>query len=159
MTIEQELNIQDTVGRHTLSLVFGLMVMLSLVLGGVALREIGRLQDNLDAIVRDNNIKIRLSNTMSDAVHTVSRVIPKLALLHEPAEVEAAAHYNAAAPDPGPDRHGPGRGFPALPRCRHGRSAEQIHPRRTGRAAEAGRAGALSDGLSAGSGVACARWE
>ena len=57
MTIEQELNIQDTVGRHTLSLVFGLMVMLSLVLGGVALHEIGRLQDNLGSIVRDNNSK------------------------------------------------------------------------------------------------------
>ncbi len=83
--------IADMTGLRRLSISFGLMVAASVVSGGVALVEIASVQSNLNRIVLDNNLKIRLSHEMSEGVNTVSRVVPKLVLLHDKAEIDAEA--------------------------------------------------------------------
>ena len=62
--------------------------MVSIASGAMALRQVVQIQGNLDQIVNDSNLKIRLTNEMSEAVHVVSRVAPKLVLLNDPAHIE-----------------------------------------------------------------------
>ena len=83
--------------KHLLSLFFGMMLVIALGSGYLAHREIGRAQSNLEQIVQDSNVKIGLAQQMSEAVHVVSRVIPKLVLLHEPDAIEAESRKIAQA--------------------------------------------------------------
>jgi methyl-accepting chemotaxis protein len=68
---------------------FGLVVVLSVASAGLALKELASVEHNLDDIVTDNNVKIKLNNDMAEAVHVVSRVMRTMVLLHDKAEVEA----------------------------------------------------------------------
>ncbi|MDT7835095.1 methyl-accepting chemotaxis protein [Aquabacterium sp. OR-4] len=63
---------------------FALLVGLSLVIAVLALVELRAIQSNLEDVVLDNNVKLRLSNEMSESVHIVSRVTRTIALLDEP---------------------------------------------------------------------------
>jgi methyl-accepting chemotaxis protein len=81
---------------------FGLVVVLSVASAGLALKELALVEHNLDDIVTDNNVKVKLNNEMAESVHVVSRVMRTMVLLHDKAEVEteeaklvkARAHYD-----------------------------------------------------------------
>ena len=77
--------------RHRLGVACIALILISIASGVMALRQIARIQNNLDQIVNDNNLKLRLTNEMSEAVHVVSRVAPKLVLLSDPALIETEA--------------------------------------------------------------------
>ena len=59
--------------RSRLVWAFGLVLLISLLSTGLALHKLAAIQGNLDDLVLDNNVKIRLSQTMSGAVHDVTR--------------------------------------------------------------------------------------
>jgi signal transduction histidine kinase len=83
--------------RHKLSLAFGSMLAMSIGAASVALFEMSNIQRHLSEIVEQNNAKLRLTHRMSEAVHIVSRVVPKLVLLHEPAEIDIEQRKIVAA--------------------------------------------------------------
>nr|MDP2190311.1 methyl-accepting chemotaxis protein [Rhodoferax sp.] len=72
-----------------LSFAFGLVVLLSAGSAGLALKELASVESNLDDIVTDNNVKIKLNHEMAESVHVVSRVMRTMVLLHEKDEVQA----------------------------------------------------------------------
>ena len=80
-----------------LALAFGVTVLLSLASSGLALRELAAIEHNLDDIVGDNNVKLKLSNDMSEAVHVTARVIRTTLLLQDKADIAAEEAKMAAA--------------------------------------------------------------
>ena len=83
---------------------FAIVVLLAIATAGLALREQHVIETNLEDIVLDNNVKLKLNNDMSESVHIVSRVMRTVALIEDKlakeAErqkiVKARASYNAA---------------------------------------------------------------
>jgi methyl-accepting chemotaxis protein len=71
-----------------LALAFGLVVLLSVASAALALTRLAHLQANLEEVVEDNNVRIRLNSDMSESVHTVARVIRTIALLQDKAAKE-----------------------------------------------------------------------
>jgi methyl-accepting chemotaxis protein len=72
-----------------LTLAFGAVVLLSIVSAGLALDRLARIEANLEDIVNDNNVKIKINNDLAESVHVVSRVIRTVALLHDKPAMEA----------------------------------------------------------------------
>jgi methyl-accepting chemotaxis protein len=70
-----------------LTAAFGLVVVLSIVSAGLAVTKLSAIEANLEDMVTDNNVKIKLNQDMAEAVHVVSRVIRTIALLQDPAEM------------------------------------------------------------------------
>lgn len=68
-----------------LSIAFGIVLLISMISAGLALSKLSSIQDNLRDIVLDNNVKIRLNNDMSEAVHIVARVARTIVLLEDKA--------------------------------------------------------------------------
>lgn len=87
-----------------LAAAFGLVVLLSVTSAGLALTELAAVEHNLEDIVNDNNVKVKLNNDMAESVHVVSRVMRTMVLLHDNTEiqaeeaklVQARAHYDKA---------------------------------------------------------------
>ncbi len=85
-----------------LAVAFGLVLLLSVGSAGLALKELALVEHNLDDIVTDNNVKIKLNHEMAESVHVVSRVMRTMVLLHDKDEVareeaklvKARAHYD-----------------------------------------------------------------
>jgi len=83
---------------------FAIIVLLAIAMVGVALRQLHVFESNLDDIVGVNNVKLKLNNDMSEAVHIVSRVTRTVALLEDKSAkdverekyVKARASYDAA---------------------------------------------------------------
>jgi methyl-accepting chemotaxis protein len=83
---------------------FAIVVLLAIAMVGVALRELYVIGTNLEDIVLDNNVKLKLNNDMAESVHVVSRVMRTLVLLEDKSakDVErekitkARESYNAA---------------------------------------------------------------
>jgi methyl-accepting chemotaxis protein len=81
---------------------FGVMVLLSLATGGLALKQLANVQANLESVVMDSNVRSKISNDMSTSVHIVVRAIRTIALLEDKAAkerevqtvVDARAVYN-----------------------------------------------------------------
>ena len=71
-----------------LAFAFGLVVLLSVGSAGLALKELASVEHNLDDIVTDNNVKIKLNHEMAESVHVVSRVMRTMVLLHDKAEIK-----------------------------------------------------------------------
>jgi methyl-accepting chemotaxis protein len=69
-----------------LFLAFGIVLLMSLLSSGVALMKLGSVQDNLERIVNENNVKLALTQTMSESVHIVSRVIRTVVLINDPSK-------------------------------------------------------------------------
>ena len=67
--------------RARLVWTFGLVLLISLLSTGLALYKLAAIQANLDDVVLDNNVKIRLSQTLSGAVHDVTRSMRTVMLL------------------------------------------------------------------------------
>jgi methyl-accepting chemotaxis protein len=70
---------------HRLAMAFGLLLLVSLLSGGLSLYKLKEIQRNLDDVVTDNNVKIRLGNKMSDSVHVVSRIMRSIMLIEDKA--------------------------------------------------------------------------
>ena len=83
--------------RTRLAFAFGLVVLLSLASAGIALSKLAAVQSNLEDIVRDNNVKIRINNDLSESVHIVARVIRTVVLLEDKAAMEREAALVASA--------------------------------------------------------------
>ena len=67
--------------RARLAWAFGLMLLISLLSTGVALHKLASIQDNLDDVVLNNNVKIRHEQVLSGAVHEVARSLRTVMLL------------------------------------------------------------------------------
>ncbi|BDT65922.1 hypothetical protein os1_00710 [Comamonadaceae bacterium OS-1] len=67
---------------------FGLVVLLSLLSAGLALHKLAGVAQDLQDVVKVNNVKIALNTTLSQDVHVVSRVIRTIALLDDKAAQE-----------------------------------------------------------------------
>jgi methyl-accepting chemotaxis protein len=104
MTKECIMKLTDFKIGTRLAFAFGLVVLLSMASAGLALKELALVEHNLDDIVTDNNVKVKLNNEMAESVHVVSRVMRTMVLLHEKEEVraeetkleKAREHYNKA---------------------------------------------------------------
>ena len=66
-----------------LAVAFGIILAISIATAFIAVSKLSNIHDSLLDIVQDNNVKIRLSNDMSDAVHIVSRVTRTMVLLQD----------------------------------------------------------------------------
>ena len=62
---------------------FAAMVLLSMAMAAIALYALHSVESNLDDVVLDNNVKIKLNNDMSESVHIVSRVTRTIVLLDD----------------------------------------------------------------------------
>ncbi len=67
--------------RSLLALAFGALVVLAVASAALSMHSLASVQGNLEDIVQDNNVKLRLNNSMSESVHIVARVIRTVALL------------------------------------------------------------------------------
>jgi methyl-accepting chemotaxis protein len=82
-----------------LSIAFGIMVALSIAAGALALSKLSGIAANLEDVVKDNNVKIKLNNDMSESVHVVARVLRTVTLLDDPAARAKEAEKIRAARD------------------------------------------------------------
>ena len=74
--------------RSWMAFSFGILVLLGVASGLLALRELSVVQGNLEDVVTDNNVKIKLSNGMAESVHVVTRVVRSVVLLEDKAAKE-----------------------------------------------------------------------
>ncbi len=66
--------------RTRLTIAFALVVVLALLSSVLALRALASVKAELDDVVLDNSVKLRLSNELADATHIVDRVMHGLLL-------------------------------------------------------------------------------
>jgi methyl-accepting chemotaxis protein len=71
-----------------LMLAFGSVVLLCVLSSSIALLKLREVQDGLEGIVTDGNVKLELSNDMMDANHVVTRAMRNLALLSDEAAMK-----------------------------------------------------------------------
>ena len=62
---------------------FGAVLTVSIVAAVLSLMRLAAIQENLRDIVLDNNVRIELSNNMSDDIHVVSRVMRSIVILED----------------------------------------------------------------------------
>ena len=67
--------------RARLAWAFGLMLLISVLSTGLALHKLASIQGDLDEVVLDNNVKIRLSQVLSGSVHDLTRSMRTVMLL------------------------------------------------------------------------------
>jgi len=72
-----------------LGLAFGIVVLTSMLSGGLSLSKLSAIQDNLEDIVKDNNAKIKLITKMSESEHVLARELRNLILLNDKGEKDA----------------------------------------------------------------------
>jgi methyl-accepting chemotaxis protein len=75
--------IQDMTVRLKLSLAFAILLFFLVIVAVVGWYGMKTSNDDLNDIVYDNNYKLELSNTMSESVHIVSRVIRSMVMLDD----------------------------------------------------------------------------
>ncbi|MBA3591660.1 methyl-accepting chemotaxis protein [Methylibium sp.] len=71
-----------------LAVAFGAVVLLSLASAGLALSKLSSIENNLEDIVKDNNVKVKLNNDMAESQHIIARAITTIVLLEDKAEME-----------------------------------------------------------------------
>ena len=99
------MGLQQLTLAKRLGLAFAALVLLSLFSSALGLYKMAQVQAALDDVVLVNNKKLALTQTMSDAVHIVSRAIRTLVLVTEPEALvaqrktinDARDRYDAAA--------------------------------------------------------------
>jgi methyl-accepting chemotaxis protein len=87
-----------------LFLAFGVVVVLSMSISGFSLWKLTAIEQNLETIVTDTNVKMALDNQLSESVHIATRVIRTIVLLEDNAEqlvqqkklIAARANYEKA---------------------------------------------------------------
>jgi methyl-accepting chemotaxis protein len=68
-----------------LALTFGLLVLLSVLTAGIALKNIAAIQANLEDVINDNSVKIHINNKLAESVHIVARVVRSVVLIPDAA--------------------------------------------------------------------------
>jgi methyl-accepting chemotaxis protein len=76
---------------HRLAAAFGLIVSMALASAALGIHQLAQIQDNLDRVIEDSNVKIALSHEMNDAIHLVLRSMRTLMLLEDKGAIEAEA--------------------------------------------------------------------
>lgn len=87
-----------------LGLGFALILILLALVAGVGITRMALIEEHLDDIVNDNNVKTRLVNEMNESTHIVSRVIRTIILLTDQSQeaeqmkkiINAREKYNKA---------------------------------------------------------------
>jgi methyl-accepting chemotaxis protein len=77
------MNFKDLKIGTRLGFAFGLVLLVTIISAALTLNKVADIQDNLRDIVQDNNVKLRLSNEMSDAKHIIARVMRAIILVKE----------------------------------------------------------------------------
>jgi len=85
-----------------LGFAFGVVLLISIISALLTLSKVADIQDNLRDIVKDNNVKLKLTNDMADTIHVIARVMRTVVLLKDNATREremakiskARADYN-----------------------------------------------------------------
>jgi methyl-accepting chemotaxis protein len=80
--------LSDLKVQNRLALAFGVVLVFSIICAGLALTKLSVIDADLQEIVLDSNVKLRLNNEMSDAAHVASRVVRSIVLLRDKADVE-----------------------------------------------------------------------
>ena len=76
---------------HRLALAFGAVVLMAVFSAGMALSSLSTIENNLEDVVLDNNVKIKLNQDMSEAAHIASRVVRTMVILDDRGEIEREA--------------------------------------------------------------------
>jgi methyl-accepting chemotaxis protein len=63
---------------------FGMVLFISGIAALLSISRLSAIEENLQEIVLDNNVKVELNSTMAGSVHVVSRVIRSVVLLKDP---------------------------------------------------------------------------
>jgi methyl-accepting chemotaxis protein len=74
-----------------LGLSFGVVLLLSIASAGLALNKLSSIEDNVESIVTDFNVKIKINNELAESVHIVSRAMRSLVILEDKALKEQEA--------------------------------------------------------------------
>jgi len=82
------MNFNGMTVAHRLSLAFGVVVLMLVLISALALSRMAAIQADLEDIVTDNNAQTQLLNDMSESVHVVSRVLRSIILLTDTADQE-----------------------------------------------------------------------
>ncbi len=64
-----------------LALAFGAVLMMSVGSAVLAVKDMAAIEAAVEDVVTDNNVKVRLNNEMSDAVHVVTRVMRSIVII------------------------------------------------------------------------------
>jgi len=66
-----------------LALAFGLLLLLTVASAGLAVKSLGTLQNDIDDVVRDNNVKVSHVTDMAESIHVVARVMRSIILIDD----------------------------------------------------------------------------
>ena len=77
------MTLQNLRVQTRLLIAFGLVLALSTLSGGLSVVKLAGIESNLEDVVLDNNVKIRLNYAMAESVHTVTRVMRTIVLLKD----------------------------------------------------------------------------
>jgi methyl-accepting chemotaxis protein len=77
------MKLQNLRVKTRLLIAFGLVLALSTVSGGLSVVKLAGIEANLEDVVLDNNVRIKLNVDMANSVHTVTRVIRTIVLLKD----------------------------------------------------------------------------
>ena len=80
------MNLSDIKIRTRLTFGFGLIVLLSLASAGISLHKLSTIEGNLEDVITEHNVKIRLNHAMEQATHVVARVTRTVVLLEDKEE-------------------------------------------------------------------------
>jgi methyl-accepting chemotaxis protein len=65
---------------------FWLIMLMSFACSGLSLYKLSEIQQNLEMVVKKNNVASAYAHTMSDAIHNANRIMPTLVLVSDEAE-------------------------------------------------------------------------
>ena len=68
---------------------FGILVLMTMASAGLGLQRLSQIQDNLDAVVKENHVKSELAHQMNEAILIVTRAMRTLMLVDSEFEREA----------------------------------------------------------------------
>jgi methyl-accepting chemotaxis protein len=79
------MNVRNLKIGTRLFVTFGLLVLLSIITTGIALKNIAGIQANLEDVISDNSVKIHINTKLAESVHIVARVIRSVVLIPDAA--------------------------------------------------------------------------
>ncbi len=82
------MNFSEMKVSSRLALAFGVVLLLVVLTSLFALNRLAAIESNLEDVVLDNNVKIKLNAEMAESVHVVSRVMRSVILLTDKVEQE-----------------------------------------------------------------------
>lgn len=83
------MNFQSMKVVNRLLVAFGVVLVVNGIAAMLSLHRLTAIENNLQEIVLDNNVKVELDSAMAESVHVVSRVIRSIVLLREPSAKES----------------------------------------------------------------------